>query len=79
MGKKRKEVITVNDVGVDLLVDDGVPLDHSSHVGSGCLLDVFLNVVDDTSVDLTMEDGLHLDNPVIADSLLHDGGTKCEY
>ena len=61
---------------MDLLLDNGVPLDHTTHVGSRSLLDVLLNVMHDVLVDLTMNNGLHLSDSVVSHGFLDDGSTR---
>ena len=71
-------MLTIDNVGVDLLLNNGVLLDHTTHVGGGGLLDVLLNVVNNILVDLTMDDGLHLNDLVVSDGLLDDGRAEEE-
>jgi hypothetical protein len=66
---------TINNVGIDLLLNNGVHLDDTSHVGGAGLCDVLLNVMHDVLVDFTMEHGLHLCDPVVSRGLLYDGST----
>jgi hypothetical protein len=67
---------TINNVGVDLLLDDGVHLDDASHVGGAGLIYVLLNVMHDVLVYFTVEHGLHLCNLVVSDALLYDWSTE---
>jgi len=62
----------VNNIHLDSLLDDGIPLIYPSHGWSGGLLYVLLNVVDDVVVHTPVEDGLHLHYSVISDALLDD-------
>lgn len=67
----------IDDVGVDVLLDDGLLLDDTTHVGGGGLLDVLLNVVNDVFVDFSVNNGLDLDDLVLSDGLLDDGSIDC--
>lgn len=68
--------LTIDDICVDLLLDDGVSLDHSSHVWCAGLRDVLLYMMYDVFVDFTMEDGLNLSDLVVSHCLLDDGSTN---
>ena len=56
---------------IDLL-DDGTSLNDTTHVGSGGLLNVLLNMVNHVLVYLTVDDGLHLNDLIVSDGLLDD-------
>jgi len=66
----------VNHVGNNVLLDEGGSLNHTTHVGGGCLRDVLLNVMDDVLVDLTVNNRLHLNDAVLSDGFLYD---RCIY
>jgi hypothetical protein len=57
------------------LLDDGVPLYDTTHVGSSWLGRVLLNMMDDILVDFTMKNGLHFSDFVVSDLLLDNGST----
>jgi hypothetical protein len=61
----------VDEIGLQVLLDDGLTLDDSALCGS-MLVIVLLDVMHDVSIDLSMQYRLHLNYSVVTDFLLDD-------
>jgi len=63
----------VDNVRVNLLLNHGVQLHDTSHIRSGGLSDVLLDMMHDVVINFAVDNRLDLNDAVVADSLLDNG------
>ena len=65
----------IDDLGVNVLLDDGLSANDSAHVSRSGLDDVLDNVADDGLLNFTVNNRLNLDDLVCAHGFLNDRST----